>query len=183
MWPAVRASWVLRCDAVVQGLCPQLTYFVQSWVTVLEVWVTHFKSSLYREEGLLLRNNLIQFLQGKPMFVAGVQTPLGAAVQPKQVAVPKAVKWQHMLPDAIQMISDKASGGWDVAFCDESRNFTAGILHAGFSVWFGPSDERNSDKPVPVTEKQTITRAELRAALLALDNKLPGTETASCDGQ
>ena len=50
----------------------------------------------------------------------GVQVPLGAAVQPRVMVVPKAVKWQHMLPDAKNQ--SKLKEGWDVAYCDGSSN-------------------------------------------------------------
>ena len=43
-------------------------------------------------------------------------------------------------------------------------------------MWFGEQDTRNEEKPIPLQEKQSITRAELRAALLALDKKQPGVK-------
>ena len=44
----------------------------------------------------------------------------------------------------------------------------------GFAVWYGDRDPRNDEKPVPGEEKQSITRAELHAVILALDKKKPG---------
>ena len=75
MWAAVHTSWVLRCDVVFQGEQHTMRGYVQRWVVLLEMW-----TSLYREEGLHIHNNLIRFLQGKSMFPAGVQAPLGIAV-------------------------------------------------------------------------------------------------------
>ena len=45
--------------------------------------------------------------------------------------------------------------------------------YAGFGVWSGEGDGRNEQSAVPVTEGQSITREELRAALRALQNKCP----------
>ena len=95
---------------------------------------------------------------------------------PKPMVVPKAVKWQHILPDALNQIQDKLSQGWDVAYCDGSRKSTLGLSYAGNSVWFGLGDVCNAELPVPVQEKQSITGAELRAALCALHSKQPGVK-------
>ena len=45
---------------------------------------------------------------------------------------------------------------------------------AGYGVWFGPGDTRNEQAPLLVHEKQSITRAELIAAVRAIKNKCPG---------
>ena len=100
--------------------------------------------------------------------------PQGVAIQPRRIAIPKAAKWQHMLPDAVNQIQRNLNHGWDVAFCYGSHKQTSGLSHAGFSVWSREGDPRNEDKPVPVNEKHPVTRAELRAALLALAKKQPG---------
>ena len=115
------------------------------------------KTPLYRQEGSCLRSNLIAFLQGQAMFPLGMQMPLGVAVQPKPFAVPKSVKWQHMLQDAKNQIQDKLNNGCDVAFCDGSRSDTAGLSHARFAVWFGEYDPRNEEKPIPPREQIFIT--------------------------
>ena len=53
-------------------------------------------------------------------------------------------------------------------------NEEGGVYFAGYGVWFGPGDTRNKQAPLPVHEKQSITRAELTAALRAIKNKCPG---------
>ena len=49
-------------------------------------------------------------------------------------------------------------------------------MHPGFAVWFGDQDSYNGERLVPPHEKQLITRAELRAFLLALDKKKLGVK-------
>ena len=50
----------------------------------------------------------------------------------------------------------------------------AGVGYAGSGVWFREGDERNKHSPVPITERPSITRAELTTALRALSKKCPG---------
>ena len=157
LWAAVGASWVLCCDVVFRGIQHTLSEFVQRWVGALQQWVCVEETPLYREEGSYLRSNLIAFLQGQAMFPLGMQMPLGVAVQPKPFAVPKSVKWQHMLQDAKNQIQDKLNNGCDVAFCDGSRSDTTGLSHAGFAVWFGEYDPRNEEKAIARREKHSIT--------------------------
>ena len=142
---AVRASWVLRCYVVFRGVLHSLPEFVRHCVATLRMWVTANETSLYHEEGFHLCNNVLNFLQGKPMCPAGVQVPLGVAVQPRAMAVPKAVKWQHMLPDAKTQIENKLNEGWDVVYCNGSRKQTAGLSDAGFAVWFGDCGPHNDE--------------------------------------
>ena len=39
-----------------------------------------------------------------------------------------------------------------------------------YGVWFGDGDSRNESSPLPVTDRQSITRAGLTAALRVLQN-------------
>ena len=43
-------------------------------------------------------------------------------------------------------------------------------------MWCGDRDPCNDEKPVPQEEKQSITRVELHAVILALDKKKPGVK-------
>ena len=63
--------------------------------------VTATDSLLYRVKGRHARDKLVSFLRGRVMFPAGAEVPQGAAIQPWHMAVPKAAKGQHMLPDAV----------------------------------------------------------------------------------
>ena len=105
----------------------------------LQMWPTAHETSLYCEEGFHLCDNLFNFLQGKPMFRVSTQVPPGVAVQPRVMAMPKAMKWQHMLPEAKNQMHGKLIEGWDVVYCNGSRIQTAGLSHAGVCcvVW-GP---------------------------------------------
>ena len=100
--------------------------------------------------------------------------PRGAVVRPKAIHVPKKQKWAHILPKKLTVITEKIHPGWDIVYVDGSKNEEGGVNFAGYGVWFGPNDEGNKELPLTVHEKQTITRAELTAALHAVKNKIPG---------
>ena len=92
------------------------------------------------------------------MFPSGVQSPWGVALPQKRLQVPKAQKWQYMLPDMVNQIQGKVSDGWDVIYCDCSRKETSGLSHAGYRVC---SDPRTEEGPVPASGHQTITHEVL----------------------
>ena len=77
------------------------------------------------------------------MFPLVVQAPPGLVVPLRPMAVPKEVKWQHMLQDALNQIQDKMNQGedkmnqgWGVAYCDGSHKGMAGVSPAEYCVWF-----------------------------------------------
>ena len=106
--------------------------------------------------------------------------PQGAVIMSKTVQMPKKEKWAFILPEKMAVIEEKVQKGWDVAYVDGSKNEEGGVNFAGYGVWFGPGDTRNEQVPLPVHEKQTITRAELTAALRAIKNKCPGKPLLWC---
>ena len=92
----------------------------------------------------------------------------------KPAHVPKKQWWAHILPEKLAAITEKVQLEWDVEYVDGSRKDEGGVNFARYGVWFGPDDERNEETPLVVHEKQTITRAELTAALQAIKNIQPG---------
>ena len=172
LWAAARASWVLRCDAKFRSLSVAMPDFVVAWMTLVEVWASAPQSSFVRQEAKHLCNCLRKFLDGDQPFPS--MQPQGAIVRGRGVQVPKKEKWASVLPGLLQRIDAKAQQGWDVAFVDGSKQETGGVHHAGYGVWFGDNDARNEELPLLNTERQSITRAELRAALRAVYHKCPG---------
>ena len=49
-----------------------------------------------------------------------------------------------------------------------------GVEFAGYGIWLGEGDRRDEQAPIPVPERQSLTRAELSAALRALHKQCPG---------
>ena len=88
----------------------------------------------------------------------------------------KRDKWAHMLPNMLAQIEAKLQAGWEVAYIDGSKDQKDGVDFAGYGVWFAEGDVRNEHGPNPIPERQSITRAELRAALAlrALSQKCLG---------
>ena len=68
-WAAVRASWVLRCEVVFQGVVHTFQESVMGWVVVvLEMWISAVKTSLFREEGGVCMIIWSTFCKVKPCF-------------------------------------------------------------------------------------------------------------------
>ena len=88
--------------------------------------------------------------------------------------MPQAQKWSRMLPDIENVIRDKLNSGFDVAFVDGPKEETGGPNHVESGVWLGLEDPRGVAEPVPIDGEQMLTRAKLRGALVALDNKRLG---------
>ena len=58
-----------------------------------------------------------------------------------------------------------------MAFTHGSAKQVLGYWQAGFGVFYGTGDTRNVSEHVPLGEKQTGSRAELRGVLRALTDK------------
>ena len=97
----------------------------------------------------------------------------GAAVRTKGLPIPKHDKWVHMLPNMLAPIEGKLQAGWAVAGSKDQKDE---VDVAGYGVWFWKGDARNEYAPIPIIERQSITRAELRVAvaLRALSQKCLG---------
>ena len=115
---------------------------------------------------------LQKFLNGQSN-AGGIVAPQGTIVPEKQRKLPKWIRWASLLPDMRRVIDEKLANGCDICYTDSSKLDIGGVGHAGFGLWYGPEDERNKRLPVPLTEKQTIDRAELYGVPTAVENKKP----------
>ena len=102
--------------------------------------------------------------------------PQGAVSYAKAVTVPRKEKWAHMLPDMERQIAEKLGFGWDVAFVDGSRDSRGGVGRGLLDTGYGLGRQMTGMGPPPLTftDRQSFTRAELTAALRALQKKCPG---------
>ena len=100
--------------------------------------------------------------------------PRGAVVKPKATFIQKNNNGPiFCLKNWLSFPKKSSWDGTSFMWMDPKMK-KGGVKFAGYGVWFGPNDERNKELPLTVHEKQTITRAELTAALHAIKNKTPG---------
>ena len=60
----------------------------------------------------------------------------------------------------LEVIAEKQSAGWDVAFVDGSKDCRRGVGYAGFGVWFGENNVKtNAHKCVWVSDSQSHRRS------------------------
>ena len=64
-----------------------------------------------------------------------------------------------------------AGEGWTVVYTDGSAKVVRGWAQAGFGAWYGPNALRNASDFVPLGEKQSVSRAELRGVLHAVRDR------------
>ena len=69
-------------------------------------------------------------------------------------------------------------GGWTVAYTDGSAKTVCGWAQAGFGVWFHRGSPRNHSAHVPISERQSVSRGELRGVLHAVLARRPGERLA-----
>ena len=89
--------------------------------------------------------------------------PQSVIVRSKKMRVPKTEKWADMLPEMLH-----------TAFVDGSRDERGVVEFASYGIWFGEGDGRNEQAPILVSQRQSITRAEVTAALRVLQKKCLG---------
>ena len=61
--------------------------------------------------------------------------------------------------------------GWTVVYTDGSAKVVRRWAQAGYGAWYGPGSLRNSSDFVPLGEKQSVSRAELRGVLHAVHSR------------
>ena len=164
---AVRTSWLLRCGeacSLVGGVLCCDGWFVLMSVTAME-------PHCITRRGCISQTIWFSLCKADPCFFRGYKRRW---VQVRQVPIREAVKWQYMLSDAKTGFRTKSVRGGMLQYCDGSRKQTLGLSHAGLSVWFRAGDARNEDTAVPVLEKRSATRANVRAVLVVFSEKQPG---------
>ena len=61
--------------------------------------------------------------------------------------------------------------GWTLVYIDGSAKQVRGWWQAGYGAWFGEGKARNIGAPVPIHERQSVSRGELRGILYALERR------------
>ena len=78
-------------------------------------------------------------------------------------------KWEQYRDDIVQRLAVLLADGWTMVYTDGSAKQVRGWWQAGYGAWFGDADECSAGLPVPVTERQSVSRGELRGVLHALE--------------
>ena len=84
----------------------------------------------------------------------------------------KEKKWGEYRDAVVKRLVTLESEGWTVAFTDGPAKQVKGWWQAGYGVWFGESSPRNCSLPVPIAERQSVSRGELRGVLYALQSRV-----------
>jgi len=85
----------------------------------------------------------------------------------------KKERYKEQVSAARNSILEKQHTGWPVVFTDGSAKQVRGYWQAGLGFFYGAGDTRNVSEHVPLGERQTVSRAELRGVLRALTDKPP----------
>ena len=86
----------------------------------------------------------------------------------------KEEKWGKYRDAEVQRLQALAADGWTVAYSDGSAKTVRGWAQAGYGVWYARGSSRNCAAHVPVGERQSVSRGELRGVLHALLHRSPG---------
>ena len=80
----------------------------------------------------------------------------------------KEEKWGAYKAKVVAELETMAGEGWTIVYTDGSAKVVRGWAQAGFGAWYGPRAMRNASDFVPLGEKQSVSRAELRRVLCAV---------------
>ena len=80
----------------------------------------------------------------------------------------KEEKWGAYKAKVVAELETMAGEGWTVVYTDGSAKVVRGWAQAGFGAWYGPNALRNASDFIPLGEKQSVSRAELRGVLHAV---------------
>ena len=80
----------------------------------------------------------------------------------------KEAKWGAYKTKVVAELETLSGEGWTVVYTDGSAKVVRGWAQAGFGAWYGPSSPRNVSDFVPLGEKQSVSRAEIRGVLHAV---------------
>ena len=90
----------------------------------------------------------------------------------------KEAKWGKYKNEKVQQLAALEQGGRTVAYTDGSAKTVRGWAQAGFGVWFHRGSPRNHLAHVPISERQSVSRGELRGVLHAVLARRPGERLA-----
>ena len=168
LWAALKAQWALRCEARFQGGQPSLDDFVAGWMGILEVWRAEPNMYLSRSD---LQHLLDQLFQGFGGGMFQKKVPESRVFPKKSSAWPldlKEQKWGQYRDGVVERLQVPAGEQWTLVYTDGSAKQVRGWWQAGYGVWFGEADERNVGLLVPDSERQSVSRGELRGVLYTL---------------
>ena len=80
----------------------------------------------------------------------------------------KEAKWGKYKDAKVQHLAALEQRGWTVAYTDVSAKTVRGWAQAGFGVWFHRGSPRNHSAHVPINERQSVSRGELRGVQHAI---------------
>ena len=79
----------------------------------------------------------------------------------------KEAKWGAYKTKMVSELESLVGEGWTVVYTDGSAKVVRGWAQAWFGAWYGSGSQRNSSDFVPLGEKQSVSRAEIRGVLHA----------------
>ena len=83
----------------------------------------------------------------------------------------KEAKWGAYKTKLVAELESLSREDWTVVYTDGSAKVVRGWAQAGYGAWYGPGSLRNSSDFVPLGEKQSVSRAELRGVLHAVRSR------------
>ena len=171
IWVAVTPFLETVVCSQVQG---RVIQYPELWSSELLWWATVAKTSLCRTETMRVCLNLQLFLEGRPMFEMGAVSPMGVVVCKSNMGFPKRKSGCTCRQMRERPLQRNRGGMWPMyahGGVDGPKSETGRLDHVVYAVWFLDGDFRNVTRTVPPQERQSITRAELRAAPHALQHK------------
>ena len=183
-WAAVRASWHLRSAHKFHiHAPPQWQHFLRIWVEILTGWMEHPNPSFPHTETQLMIQALESLGQGECLRHPRVQQAADRTpprlVKPQRKRRKKELHKKELCEYYERIIARYAQAGWEIIYTDGSSEVhTSAGQVGGYGVFFG--DSRDTAEFIPVHEKQTNNRGELRAALRALQSRTRGKRTLIC---
>ena len=99
----------------------------------------------------------------------------GVVVRFMQFKMPKKEKWARMLLDMVNLIAEKMSQGWDVAFADRSREIQGGGGGLNMLDLQSGLGREIQGMNTPLCQSMNVSQSpELRPVLRVLQKKVPG---------
>ena len=83
----------------------------------------------------------------------------------------KEEKWGAYKKKLVAELDSLVGEGWTVVYTDGSVKVVRGWAQAGYGAWYWHDSLRNSSDFVPLDEKQSVSRAELRGVVHAVRSR------------
>ena len=86
----------------------------------------------------------------------------------------KEAKWGGYRDAAVKRLASLEEDGWAVAYTDGSSKMVRGWRQEGYGMWFAEASARNHAAPIPESERQSVSRGELRGVIHAILQRRQG---------